>query len=419
MHIRILTLILLLSAGLAAGSPVFAQNQSAQEGIAAPIKAVLQVPLPFVPENPDLSQYIAGVYRLAIGLAAVFAVVMIIIAGYQWIFSGGSSDKTGAAKKRIFGAAVGLMLALLSYIILNAITPRLVELRLPTVSPVGTMLSNLSGNLCNSQEVKALITKKFGVEETADAATGLLAELTPDGQVKAGQNLVSFAEADQKTFCGTEYKIGELTGEYAVCGGVVCRSDSGDSLPESCISGTCQAVYLLGEINWPPFTNTYVDTITVHSVCNETNYLSFQGYLSEIDSRQVARSTAYRFSSEKFILADPYTNTRGRDKLLDAFTKNYCYNQGGLKGFVLEVEVNDASSLWPTLDDDFAVGKSSSGADKCAGSSLYTQAGDVRNYDFDDIDWSQVSQSQLFQPDDFANGAVCNLEINSGEFPAS
>ncbi|MBI2050630.1 MAG: hypothetical protein HYT31_02395 [Parcubacteria group bacterium] len=428
MKSRILIIALLLSAASAVAVPASAQDRLPNEraGDAAQgaeevqqgIPAVLQVPLPFVPENPDLSQYIAGVYRLLIGLAAVFAVVMLIIAGYQWIMSGGGSDKISSAKKRIFGAAIGLMLALLSYVFLNAITPRLVALRLPDVSPVTPLFSNIGGRLCNTQEVEDLIVKEFGAEYTTDAGAGLLAELAPDGRVVAGKSLIPFSEADDKTVCGRDYKIGELRSEQAICGGVACVDDSGESLPESCINRQCRPVYLQGNISWSLFTNTYADKITVYSVCNETDYLAFQGYLREIDSKEVTRSRAYSFSSEKFVLADPYTASRGRDKLLDAFTKRYCSGgSGGLKGFVLEIEVNDSSSLGPTLDDNFALGKSSSGANKCNGFPLYLQDGAVRKYDFDDIDWSGVSGAQLFQPEDFANGTVCDLEIDSSKFP--
>src|SRR3989338_6558661 len=99
MKSRILIITLFLVAASAIAVPASAQDQlpneragNATQGVEEVqqgIPVVLQVPLPFVPENPNLSEYIAGVYRLLIGLAALFAVVMIIIGGYQWIFSGG------------------------------------------------------------------------------------------------------------------------------------------------------------------------------------------------------------------------------------------------------------------------------------------------------------------------------------------
>ena len=107
-------------------APAFAladENDKEPESINAAddINVKLQIPLPFVRTGPtaenseceagkvcNLTEYIKGVYRLLIGLGALFAVVMMIIAGYQWMFSGGSADKTGAAKKRIFNAKIGL-----------------------------------------------------------------------------------------------------------------------------------------------------------------------------------------------------------------------------------------------------------------------------------------------------------------------
>src|SRR3989338_1360239 len=88
---------------------------SAQTGAASQVlKLKPQIPLPFVKTNAqgeieNLDDYIQGVYRLVIGLSALFAVIMMIVAGYQWMFAGGG-EGASAAKKRIFSAAIGLML---------------------------------------------------------------------------------------------------------------------------------------------------------------------------------------------------------------------------------------------------------------------------------------------------------------------
>jgi hypothetical protein len=76
-----------------------------------------------------LGQYIAQVYRYAVAVASVVAVVMIIVAGFQWTASGGSPDAIGSAKKRIVGAVTGLILAVGSYTILYAVNPELVQFR--------------------------------------------------------------------------------------------------------------------------------------------------------------------------------------------------------------------------------------------------------------------------------------------------
>jgi hypothetical protein len=81
----------------------------------------------------NLGEFIQYIYRYTILVAAILAVVMLIFAGVQWLTSAGSSEKTGSAKKKISGALVGLLIALLSYNILNLLNPYMVNLRLPQV----------------------------------------------------------------------------------------------------------------------------------------------------------------------------------------------------------------------------------------------------------------------------------------------
>lgn len=82
-------------------------------------------------EFKDIGEFIFVNYNYLLGVAGILAAVMIIIAGAQWVTSGGNSEAIGSAKKRIGGALVGLLIAYLSYVILNTINPALVNLRLP------------------------------------------------------------------------------------------------------------------------------------------------------------------------------------------------------------------------------------------------------------------------------------------------
>ncbi|MBT3948479.1 hypothetical protein HOF40_00135, partial [Candidatus Parcubacteria bacterium] len=66
-----------------------------------------------------MGDFIQYMYRYGTWIIAVLAVVMIIVAGVQWVLSAGSADKIKEAQKRISGAVLGLILALLSYMILN------------------------------------------------------------------------------------------------------------------------------------------------------------------------------------------------------------------------------------------------------------------------------------------------------------
>lgn len=79
----------------------------------------------------DIGEFFKYNYNLALSIAGILAVIMIVIAGIQWVTSGGNSEMISSAKKRIGGALIGLLIAYLSYTILSIVNPALVNLRLP------------------------------------------------------------------------------------------------------------------------------------------------------------------------------------------------------------------------------------------------------------------------------------------------
>ncbi|MDD4607449.1 MAG: hypothetical protein PHS07_03960 [Patescibacteria group bacterium] len=100
-----------------------------------PIK--LEVSIPGVGnEVKNLPHYISAVYEYGVYAIVILSVVMIIVGGFMWILAAGNQSKIGTAKERIIDALVGLLLALLSYTILNIINPALVDLEMPGVVKV-------------------------------------------------------------------------------------------------------------------------------------------------------------------------------------------------------------------------------------------------------------------------------------------
>lgn len=81
----------------------------------------------------NIGDFILLMYKYLIAVASIISVIMIIIAGLQWLTSGGNSEAISGAKKRIGGAVIGLFIAYMSYFILNTVNPALVNFRLPQV----------------------------------------------------------------------------------------------------------------------------------------------------------------------------------------------------------------------------------------------------------------------------------------------
>lgn len=75
-----------------------------------------------------IGQYIIGIYRWLIGVAAVFAVVMIMVGGIQYMLGAtGKGAKEGM--ERIKNAIVGFVILLASYLLLYTVNPQLVVSR--------------------------------------------------------------------------------------------------------------------------------------------------------------------------------------------------------------------------------------------------------------------------------------------------
>lgn len=88
---------------------------------------------------PYLGEYLATIYKYAIGIAVAFAIVMLINQGFGITMSGGKSEKISEAKKRLGEIITGLIIAIGSYVILYAINPELVQFKNLKVKYVRTL----------------------------------------------------------------------------------------------------------------------------------------------------------------------------------------------------------------------------------------------------------------------------------------
>lgn len=119
----------------------------------------LLAPLPFADEEGKVTidAYIPGVFNLAIGVAGVLAVLMIIIGGVEYITTDAIQGKTDG-KARIQNALLGLLLALVSYILLHTINPNLTMFDL-NVKTIITQNNNLDvDNPDNNPYFKTITT---------------------------------------------------------------------------------------------------------------------------------------------------------------------------------------------------------------------------------------------------------------------
>lgn len=107
-----------------------------------PVKPLLQINIPTVNfsdikvqgergsryvDIPYLAEYLKGVFNYALGLLAMVAIIIMMIGGVKYIMARGGGG-VAEAKKMIGNAIFGLLLGLLSFVILNAVSPSLTNL---------------------------------------------------------------------------------------------------------------------------------------------------------------------------------------------------------------------------------------------------------------------------------------------------
>jgi LAS superfamily LD-carboxypeptidase LdcB len=82
---------------------------------------------------PWIAQYIVAIYRYGLIIAAIFAVIAFMISGIMYLTAGGLPQNIQKAKSISFGATLGVILLVFSYLILNMINPNLTELKSLTI----------------------------------------------------------------------------------------------------------------------------------------------------------------------------------------------------------------------------------------------------------------------------------------------
>lgn len=86
-------------------------------------------------------QYIQGIYKFGIWTVGIAALFMLSVGGFIYMTSGGNTATLSRAKSYIADALIGLVLALLAYLILFTINPDLVNLSLSKFNDVGGTVS--------------------------------------------------------------------------------------------------------------------------------------------------------------------------------------------------------------------------------------------------------------------------------------
>jgi len=71
------------------------------------------------PDDPDPRQMAVNIVKYLMTFLGIIAVVVILIGGFRWMTAGGNEDKVASAKKMIIAGAIGLIIILAAYAIVQ------------------------------------------------------------------------------------------------------------------------------------------------------------------------------------------------------------------------------------------------------------------------------------------------------------
>lgn len=91
------------------------------------------VPVPFqfllggIAGQSTITQVILGIIYIALAIIGTLAVLFIIIGGIRYVTSAGSEETSESAKKTILHSVIGLIIAILSFVIVRVISQALIR----------------------------------------------------------------------------------------------------------------------------------------------------------------------------------------------------------------------------------------------------------------------------------------------------
>lgn len=98
----------------------------------AAVQYTLLEKIPFLnsTDGSDLNAYLGALYKLALTIVVLAAVLMVSIGGFMYLTSAGNTSSMASAKGVIFDAIIGLVIALFAWLILNVINPDLTNIKI-------------------------------------------------------------------------------------------------------------------------------------------------------------------------------------------------------------------------------------------------------------------------------------------------
>lgn len=123
--------------------------------------------------NDSIGNYIRAIYIYFIWTVGIVATFMLVYGAVRWIAAAGNTARIKDARDTMTNSIIGLIIALTSYALLYVINPQLLNLSLPSVSPINStaLAQNEIVGLCDPALTKSNScgqVLRLGVGYTAD-----------------------------------------------------------------------------------------------------------------------------------------------------------------------------------------------------------------------------------------------------------
>ena len=123
----------------------------------------------------DFGGYLNQMFRLAIGMAAIFAVFFMVVGGIEYMSTDAWTGKKEGMKK-IQNAFWGLVLVLASWLILNTINPDILKLKLD-IEPATVKIDQAKQNSIIKNTTQQEQEKETGAVRKLDSPTAILQDI--------------------------------------------------------------------------------------------------------------------------------------------------------------------------------------------------------------------------------------------------
>ena len=349
------------------------------------------------------SGYLAAFYNFFIAALAVISVVMIMWGGFKRIMAAGNAESIKGANQTIMGAIVGLIIALISYSLLQLINPALVKNTMPGIEMIKP---EVAGFCPKYNQAKSLYDVGYNYFECVGGSFDKLSCFKDEdckpapGESKNGTCVEKHASGSPGNSCGKKFILGG-----SECIGLECQLSSQGCFKNSSRPGfpyACSNYLIAGKL-----TGIKVNYIKGSFICNDTNLVSDISSPNAIENvEKIDVEDRSYYTIQDIWEVDSNVPRRIAD----------CNNHGGFKGIALFIERESEG-----FDDWYAVDASTCGTTtKRLVDKSYNDDPTALSSLSGLIDWTQIDKAKLFQPFDNNGNIVsvnCDLFITDKEFP--